>query len=125
MNNIKRIIIIISFITFCSCDKELFEDFIVKNNLSSSIEVTFETTIDEYDETVIQPNSEVIIRHTRGFGNSVHKYKISEWFKSFEVTKGDTVKSKVDYLLDENWEYRELSDTHAEYRLVVDETHFE
>ncbi|NOQ27298.1 MAG: hypothetical protein GQ564_18205 [Bacteroidales bacterium] len=125
MNKNNIIFIIITFIIFCSCDRELFEDFIVKNNLSTSITVVHETNLDEYSELVILPNTEAIVLQASGYGNSVHKYKISEWFKLFEVTKDDTVQSKVDYLLDENWEYKELSDTHAEYRLVVDSTHFE
>jgi hypothetical protein len=124
MNNIKRIFVVISFIIFCSCDKELSEDFIVINNLSTPIAVSLETNLDEYDETVIQPNSEGIVLQARGFGNSVHEIEISRWFKSFEVTKDDTIKSKINYLLNENWEYKESSDTHAEYRLMVDSTHF-
>ncbi len=124
MNYIHRILIIFSFIIFYSCDKELHEDFIVRNNLQVNIEVHFETFTNEYGEVVIQPNSEVIVHQTRGFGNSVHKTEISRWFKSFEVTKEDTIESSINYLLDENWKYHELSDTQAEYLLVVNEMHF-
>lgn len=113
-----------SFITFYSCDKELFEDFIVINNLPTSITVGFETVNGDNNDIQIQPNSEMIVRQARGFGNSVSILEINRWFTAFEVVKDDTVKSSVDYLLDKYWEYEEVSDTYAEYRLVVDETHF-
>lgn len=125
MINIKRLFIILSFIILCSCDKELFEDFFVKNNYSKDIELHVKFHEGGIFDTIIESKSILLLSTLTGFGNSVHKFELNSYFKSFEVTKDDTIKSKINYLLNENWEFKEFSDTHAEYRLVVDETHFE
>ncbi len=108
-----------------SCDKELFYDYYVENNYSKDIELHVKFFGGGIFDTIIESKSILLLSTSRGFGNSVHGFELNSYFKSFEVIKDDTVKSKVDYLPDENWEYRELSDTQAEYRLLVDETHFE
>jgi hypothetical protein len=103
---------------------ELTYDYIVENNNSKAIFVSRKYHDNSSVIDTIQNNSSVIINTTVGYGTSVYYHDLKGFFESFNVISG-TDTSRIDYLDNNNWEYRELSDTHAEYWLVVDSTHFE
>ena len=107
-----------------SCDKELIEDFIITNSHNNDIHVNAENMngVVIRDTITIGETSYLFYTNT-GYGNSIYKFELKTLFKYFEINSG-SIPSKLDYLNDTMWEYIELSDTHAEYRLVIDSTHF-
>ena len=125
MRKINLIIILIISLTIVSCDKEMYYNFVINNELENEITVTF-IALDYGMETIIIPE---------GVKDTIYIYSITEGTKIYEreirwkfdeiTISTDNVYSNVNYLLNENWKYREFSDTYAEYFLTVDSTHFE
>ena len=105
------------------CDKELTYDYTFQNKSPYTVYLTYESHIDNsYNHTVLSEDS-IIITTSTGFGNSVYELDLKNLFKSFSL-RTDSLYSDSDYTENKYWEYTEFSDTHAEFRLIVDSTHF-
>lgn len=117
-------IILIAFLMM-SCDKELFYDYIVENKSSESIHIHIEYLNSDIVDTTLGKKTILKIGTSIGYGTSVYEFELSSLYNYFEIQDEDSILSKRDYLLNKNWVYKEYSDTHAEYLLIVDSTHFE
>ena len=120
----KAVFIGVIFLILCSCDRKLTENFFVKNDLSHSIIVKFETMNGDSDDILIDPKTEVLIFQSIGYGNSVSEFELDRLFKYFEVKTENNVSANINYLLNSNWKYNEVSETNSEYILIVDKECF-
>ncbi len=121
----KKLLIIFPILLFFSCDKLLTEDFYITNNLNDSLYLRCENMNGVITEATIPPLIfDTIFYVNTGYGTHVSEFELIRLFKYFAIQTKDGESNK-DYLDDELWEYTELSETHAAYKLVVDETHFE
>ncbi|NOQ27913.1 MAG: hypothetical protein GQ564_21330 [Bacteroidales bacterium] len=125
MNRIKLIIILIISLTIVSCDKEMYYHFVISNESGNDLTVQFKA-LDDAVKTVLIPEGikDTVYIFMIIEGTKIYERKISWIFEEITIKK-DTVYSSIDYLLNENWVYKEYSDTYAEYLLTVDSTHFE
>lgn len=118
----------IAFFTLTSCDEVFDYNFNVKNLTNQEITVIFQTgneTHNYWDSIAIKPISQktVYLVHTAG-GRELRGVDIDIVFESFIVRMG-TIKSKVNYRNNNEWEFNALTKNIGEYCLTVDLTHFQ
>ena len=105
-----------------ACDEKVEYDFFVKNNCSETIEVD----IVDYKNTSIRrsiPATEELLVYNSGGYNKLVEEKVESVFKYIIVTKGiDT--AKRNYVDRSEWQMQATSDTHANFYLTVDSSHF-
>lgn len=112
-------------ISFYSCDKELIEDFTITNTCRFDIRIQAANMNGLVIDTVILAGKDNCIFYTNtGYGNSVYEINLANLFEYFKVSCDDSI-SNINYLNNSLWEYKELSDTHSEYSLEIDSTHFQ
>jgi hypothetical protein len=76
------------------------------------------------DDILINPKTEVLIFQSIGYGNSVSEFELDRLFKYFEMKTENNVSANINYLLNSNWKYNEVSETDSEYILIVDKECF-
>ncbi|MCT4636637.1 MAG: hypothetical protein N4A72_02920, partial [Bacteroidales bacterium] len=86
--------------------------------------VKFETMNGDSDDILINPKTEVLIFQSIGYGNSVSEFELDRLFKYFEMKTENNVSANINYLLNSNWKYNEVSETDSEYILIVDKECF-
>jgi hypothetical protein len=120
----KTIYFIICIFSLLACDKELIEEFVIDNDYNRSINVQFENMNGEVFDSTITPNAlNVRFYVNTGYGNSVSEFDLSRLFKYFTI-QSDTIISATNYLDNNQWLYTEYSETHSEYRLIIDSSDF-
>jgi hypothetical protein len=118
----------IAFLTLVSCDEVFDYNFNVKNLTNQEITVIFHTGNEMqnyWDSIAIKPISQKTFYtvHTAG-GRELRGVDIDIVFESFIVRMG-TIKSKVNYRNNNEWEFNASTKNIGEYNLTVDITHFQ
>lgn len=126
MKNKLYIFLIIS-LALHSCDEVFDYNFYVKNLTNKEISVIYHTNneIQNYWDTILveqNTRKKIYIEHAAG-GRELRGVDVRVVFDTFFVMN-DTVKSNINFLKNDRWEYKEITDNLGEYTLTIDSTFF-
>jgi len=110
-----------------SCDEVFDYDFYVKNVTNKEISVIYHTNneIQNYWDTIlIEQNTrkKIYIEHAAG-GRELKGVDVRVLFDTL-IVMNDTVKSNINFLKNDRWEYKEITGNLGEYTLTIDSTFF-
>jgi hypothetical protein len=106
-----------------ACDEEVSYDFFVKNNCNASIEVDIVDYKSTSIKRTIQAYEEMLV-YTSGGLNKLTEEKVESVFAAIVITKGNDTATR-NYIDRNEWQMQAVSDTHANFYLTIDTTHFE
>jgi hypothetical protein len=116
--------IALAMMLLVSCEKHITTDFVVDNNSGKPILVTYETYDNSMNDTLVEGNQKnVRFYFIESSGQSAVEHPVTSYLKYFSVEQ-DTIPSKVNYYSNDNWIYTKHSDSHEEYKVVVNPTDF-
>jgi len=126
MKNKLYIFLIIS-LALHSCDEVFDYNFYVKNLTNKEISVIYHTNneIQNYWDTILveqNTRKKIYIEHAAG-GRELRGVDVRVIFDTL-IVMNDTVKSNINFLKNDRWEYKEITDNLGEYTLTIDSTFF-